>query len=295
MVLGIPDFKLEKHIVQRRVELLEKEGIKFRVNAHVGKDISVKEITDNFDYICLTGGAEKPRDLPIKGRDLNGIHYAMDFLVQQNRRNAGRDIQGDEISAKEKHVVVIGGGDTGSDCVGTSIRHQAKSVTQIEILPEFPRDRPKNNPWPHWPQIQRTSSSQEEGCARDFAVMSKEFVGKKAVEQINCVRVTWTEPDKNGRADMKEIPDSGFSIKADLVLLAMGFVHPVHENMLADFGIKLDDRGNVATTNHQTSVENIYAAGDMATGQSLVVRAINSGRSMARAVDIAIKGFTNLS
>jgi len=294
LVLGIPDFKLEKHIVQRRVDLLEQEGIKFRTNTHVGKDIGAQEILDSFDYICLTGGAEKPRDLPIKGRDLNGIHYAMDFLVQQNRRNAGQEVEDKEISAKGKHVVIIGGGDTGSDCVGTSIRQKPKSVTQIEILPEFPKERPESTPWPHYPQIYRTSSSQEEGCKRDFAVMSKEFIGKKTVKEINCVRVEWSEPDNDGRSEMKEIPDSDFTLKADLVLLAMGFVHPAHENMLTDFGVEFDERGNVATTNHQTSVENIYAAGDMATGQSLVVRAIYSGRSMARAVDTAIKGFTNL-
>lgn len=294
LVLGIPDFKLEKHIVKRRVDLLVQEGIKFKANTHVGKDIAATEILDQFDYVCLTGGAEKPRDLPINGRKLGGIHFAMDFLIQQNRRNAGQAVEEKEIFAEGKNVVVIGGGDTGSDCVGTSIRQKAKSVTQIEILPKPPKKRPNATPWPHWPQVLRTSSSQEEGCKRDFAVMSKEFVGKKTVKEINCVRVNWSEPDENGRSELQEVPGSEFTIQAEMVLLAMGFVHPVHENLLSDFGVELDERGNVATNNHQTSIENIYAAGDMATGQSLVVRAISSGRSMARAVDTAIKGFTNL-
>ncbi len=295
LALGIPDFKLEKSIIERRVRLLEEEGIKFKVNSHVGQDLAVSDILDNFDYVCLTGGSEKPRDLPIPGRDLPGIHFALEFLFQQNRRNLNRDIKGEEITAGNKHVVVMGGGDTGSDCVGTSIRQGAKSVTQIEILPEFPKERPSDNPWPQWPQIMRTSSSQEEGCERDFAVLSKEFVGEGQVEKINCVRVEWSEPDENGRRDMKEIEGSDFVLKADLVLLCMGFLHPVQEGMLKDFGVENDARGNVATNNYRTSVKNVFAAGDMATGQSLVVRAINSGREMAKAVDTAIKGYTHLS
>ncbi len=295
MTLGIPDFKLEKYIIERRVKLMEEEGIKFKVNCHVGKNPTAKKLLKDFDYICLTGGAEKPRDLPIPGRKLKGIHFALDFLFQQNRRNGGRDIQGPEIIATDKRVVVIGGGDTGSDCVGTSIRHKAKSVNQIEILPAPPRKRKENNPWPEWPNIMRTSSSQEEGCKRDFAVLSQEFVGKKKVEAIKCIRVAWSKPDKDGRSEMKEIPDSEFELKADLVLLSMGFLHPVHKGMVKDFGVKLDDRGNIATNNFQTSVKNIFAAGDMATGQSLVVRAINSGREMAKAIDTAIKGFTHLT
>ena len=295
MSLGIPDFKLELEIVQRRVRLLEQEGIKFKVNSHVGKNVAVKKILKDFDYICLTGGAEKPRDLPIPGRKLKGIHFALDFLFQQNRRNAEREIQGPEITAKDKRVVVIGGGDTGSDCVGTSIRQGAKSVTQIEILPAPPRKRKANNPWPEWPQIMRTSSSQEEGCKRDFAVVSQEFVGKKTVDTIKCARVKWSKPDKDGHSMMTVVPDSEFELKADLVLLAMGFVHPVHQGMLKGFKVDLDERGNVATNNFQTSVSNIFAAGDMATGQSLIVRAINSGREMAKAVDKAIKGYSHLS
>ncbi len=295
MSLGIPDFKLELEIVQRRVRLLEQEGLKFKVNSHVGKNVAVKKILKDFDYVCLTGGSEKPRDLPIPGRKLKGVHFALDFLFQQNRRNAGRDIKGPEITAKDKRVVVIGGGDTGSDCVGTSIRQGAKSVTQIEILSAPPRKRKGNNPWPEWPQIMRTSSSQEEGCKRDFAVVSQEFVGKKKVDTIKCARVKWSKPDKDGRSMMSVMPDSEFELKADLVLLAMGFVHPVHEGMLKGFRVDLDERGNVATDNFRTSVSNIFAAGDMATGQSLIVRAINSGREMAKAVDKAIKGYSHLS
>ncbi|NQU63057.1 MAG: glutamate synthase subunit beta [SAR324 cluster bacterium] len=295
MSLGIPDFKLELEIVERRVRLLEQEGIKFKVNSHVGKNLAVKKILKDFDYVCLTGGSEKPRDLPIPGRELKGIHFAMDFLTQQNRLNACRDIQGPEITAKDKRVVVIGGGDTGSDCVGTSIRQGAISVTQIEILPAPPRKRNENNPWPEWAKIMRTSSSQEEGCKRDYAVVSQEFVGKKKVEAIKCARVKWSAPAADGRSNMTVIADSEFELKADLVLLAMGFLHPVHEGMLKDFGIDLDQRGNVATDNFRTSVKNIFAAGDMAHGQSLIVRAINSGREMAKAVDMAIKGYTHLS
>ena len=295
LVLGIPDFKLDKGIVERRVRLLEEEGITFKVNSHVGKDLAVSDIMDGFDYICLTGGAEKPRDLPIPGRELPGIHFALDFLYQQNRRQQNREIGAREITARNKNVVVIGGGDTGSDCVGTSIRQGANTVTQIEILPEFPAERPADNPWPQWPQIMRTSSSQEEGCVRDFAVLSKAFVGKDHVEKIRCVRVEWSEPDESGRRDMKELPDTEFELKADLVLLSMGFLHPVNEGMLQDLGVELDARGNVATSNYKTSVDKIFAAGDMATGQSLVCRAINSGREMAKAVDTAIKGFSHLS
>lgn len=295
MTLGIPDFKLEKTIVDRRVKLLEEEGIRFKVNTLVGKKPTAKKLLKDFDYICLTGGSEKPRDLPIPGRELKGTHFALDFLFQQNRRNGDREIKGSEITAKDKRVVVIGGGDTGSDCVGTSIRQGAKSVTQIEILAAPPRKRKEDNPWPEWPNIMRTSSSQEEGCKRDFAVLSKGFVGKKKVEAIKCVRVKWSKPDENGRREMTEVPGSEFELKADLVLLSMGFLHPVQEGLLKDLGVELDGRGNVATTNYQTSIKNVYAAGDMATGQSLVVRAINSGREMATALDTAIKGYSHLS
>ena len=295
LVLGIPDFKLDKSIVERRVRLLEEEGIRFKVNSHVGRDLAAADVMNNFDYICLTGGSEKPRDLPIPGRDLAGVHFALEFLFQQNRRHQEHDVKGEAINAEGKHVVVIGGGDTGSDCVGTSIRQQAKSVTQIEILPKFPQERQASNPWPEWPLIHRTSSSQEEGCARDFAVMSKSFAGEGKVEQINCVRVEWLEPDEAGRREMREIPGSEFVLKADLVMLSMGFLHPQPEGMLKDFGVALDERGNVATQNYRTSVDKIFAAGDMATGQSLVVRAINSGREMAKALDTLIKGHTHLS
>ncbi len=295
LALGIPDFKLEKGIIERRVRLLEEEGIKFKVNSHVGKDLAVVDIVNAYDYICLTGGAEKPRNLPIEGRDLAGIHFAMDFLKQQNRRVQSREIKSEAITAEGKDVVVIGGGDTGSDCVGTSIRQGAKSVTQIEILPEFPHNRPEDNPWPQWPQVMRTSSSQEEGCIRDFAVLSKSFEGNGRVERINCVQVNWSKSEETGRMEMQEIPGSDFVIKADLVLLAMGFVHPEHDGLITDLGVKLDERGNVATSNFKTSVDKVFAAGDMATGQSLVVKAIKSGRDMAKVIDEEIKGFSHLS
>lgn len=295
MRLGIPDFKLEKHIIERRIKLMEEEGVKFKVNAHVGKKPTAKKLLKDFDYICLTGGSEKPRDLPIPGRELDGVHFALDFLFQQNRRIGNRKVKDPEITAQGKDVVVIGGGDTGSDCVGTSIRQGAKSVTQIEILPMPPRKRRESNPWPEWPNIMRTSSSQEEGCKRDFSILSESFVGKEAVKFIKCARVEWSKPDKQGRREMKKIPKSQFKLKADLVLLCMGFLHPVQEGLLTDLGIKLDERGNVATDNFKTSIDNIYAAGDMSTGQSLVVRAINSGREMAKALDTAIKGFTHLT
>ena len=295
MALGIPDFKLELRIIERRIEILKEEGIDFILNTHVGIDVSMEEIRGNYDVICLTGGSEKPRDLDIPGRNLKGIHVAMEFLMQQNRRNDGREVGSEDILAKGKHVVVIGGGDTGSDCVGTSIRQGAKSVTQIEILPKPPLERPSDNPWPQWPRVLTTSTSQAEGCKRDFSVLTKEFLGKNQVEEIRCVRVEWIVEEEGNRPVMKEIPGSEFALKADLVFLAMGFVHPVHEGMLNDLGVELDERGNVKVNDHMTSLPGVFAAGDMATGQSLVVRAINSGRTMAQAVDISLKGYTHLS
>ncbi|MDH5560531.1 MAG: FAD-dependent oxidoreductase, partial [Deltaproteobacteria bacterium] len=275
--------------------LLTQEGIEFKTNSFIGKDISVDEIKNSYDFICLCGGSETPRDLPVKGRDLKGVYFALDFLFQQNRINGGRELNEEIINAKGKQVVVIGGGDTGSDCVGTSIRQGAKSVTQIEILPKPPRNRTADNPWPQWPNILKTSSSQEEGCKRDFSVLTKEFRGDTQVSEIKCVKVDWSQSQDDSSFKMKEIKGSEFTIKADLVLLSMGFVHPVHEGLLKDLGLKLDERGNVWHQSHRTSVKNIYVAGDMATGQSLVVRAIASGRNMAKMIDTAIKGHSHLS
>ncbi len=293
-VLGIPDFKLEKHIVQRRVDILGQEGIEFKTGCYVGRDYPTDRLRQNFDYICLAGGSEQPRDMICEGRELDGIHFAMDFLKQRNRIVGNRKVDGEEITARNRHVVVIGGGDTGSDCVGTSVRQHAASVTQIEIMPEPPTGRLADNPWPEWPQIRRTSTSHEEGCERKFALITKKFVGCGRVESLVCAKALWTEPDTFGRRTFREDTGSDFEIKADLVLLAMGFLHPVKEGLLESLGVDLDKFGNVKAKDYRTSEENIFAAGDMVTGQSLVVRAIHSGREMAKALDRAVKGYTHL-
>ena len=294
---GIPDFKLEKHTIDRRMAQMRAEGIEFRPNTHVGVDVQIEEITEIYDATVLAGGAEAPRDMPVPGRDLDGIHYAMRFLTQQNRRVAGEHI-GDNlpISAEGKHVIVIGGGDTGSDCVGTSNRQGAASITQLEIMPKPPEVENKSLTWPNWPLKLRTSSSHEEGADRDWSVSTKSFIGSNgAVEALELVRVRW-EPGENGRMAMVEVPDSTFRIDADLVLLAMGFVHPVHEGMVEQLGVDLDARGNVAAeeTDYQTSTPGVFTAGDMRRGQSLVVWAIHEGRRCARAVDAYLMGSSNL-
>lgn len=281
---GIPDFKLAKSIVQRRVDFMVEEGIEFETNMDVGRDISASFLSKRFDAICLTCGSRVPRDLPIPGRDLNGVHFAMDFLAQQNCRISGEEFDKDEISAKDKHVVVIGGGDTGSDCVGTSLRQGAKAVTQIEIMPKPPEGRDESTPWPQWPYQLRTSSSHKEGCKRMWNVMSKSFEGKKNgdVNKINAIEVEWEV--ENGRpVKLKEVKGSEFTLKADLVLLAMGFVGPEKDNgLLEQFGVEFDNRGNVKTDkSSMTSVDGVFAAGDIVTGPSLVVRAIAAGREMA--------------
>lgn len=292
--LGIPDFKLEKHIIERRLAILKQQGIEFRTNCNVGANFPVAQVLEDFDYVCLTGGAETPRDINIRKPGQEGVHFAMEFLTQQNRRVGGRPVGAKDILATGKHVVVIGGGDTGSDCVGTSIRQKAKSVTQIEILPEPPKNRAADNPWPEYPRIARVSSSQEEGCKRLYSIATKELVGEKQVQALRCAELEWFKDDQ-GRWASKEKPGSDFELPADLVLLAMGFLHPVKEGLLAQLGVELDDRGNVKTKNHRTSLKKVYAAGDMATGQSLVVRAIDSGRSMAHELDRDIKGYSHLS
>lgn len=276
---GIPDFKLEKHLIDRRVAQMEAEGVSFYTNCHVGAEIPVEQLVRDYDALVLAGGSEHPRDLPIPGRELDGVHFAMDFLTCQNDRVAGVPPAGEVLTAKDKHVVVIGGGDTGSDCVGTSIRQGARSVLQIEIMQRPPEQEDKLLTWPEWPLKLRTSSSQEEGCQRDWGVSSKSFVGKDGrVTGIDLVRVD---------AGMKWIPDSGFFARADLVLLAMGFVHPIRPGLIEALGVDLDGRGNVEAdgTGYRTSVEKVFTAGDMRTGQSLVVRAIREGRACAREVD----------
>ncbi|NVN85319.1 MAG: glutamate synthase subunit beta [Rhodopseudomonas sp.] len=290
---GIPDFKMEKHLIDRRVAQMEAEGVTFHYNSPVGGTapgaVDPAELLKSYDAVALTGGAEAARDLPIPGRDLNGIHFAMDFLTQQNRR-VGNEPLGDvqEILAGGKHVVVIGGGDTGSDCIGTSFRQGALSVTQIEIMPAPPEREDKGLTWPNWPMKMRTSSSQAEGARREFAVLTQNFSGENgAVKQLHCVRVD---------AKFQPIPGSEFTLNADLVLLAMGFVHPVHEGLLKSLGVDLDPRGNVRAdlTEFATSVPKVFASGDMRRGQSLVVWAIREGRLCARAIDQFLMGSTTL-
>jgi len=289
---GIPDFKMSKALIDRRMAQMQAEGVEFRPNSHVGTNINSMNLLMNFDAIALTGGSEEPRDLPVAGRDLDGVHFAMRFLTQQNRRNSGELILDNrEILATGKHVVVIGGGDTGADCVGTSNRQGAASVTQMEIMPKPPEKEDKALSWPDWPLKLRTSSSHDEGCQREWAVATKSFEGKDGqVTALNCVRLEW------GPEGMKEVEGSEFQIKADLVLLAMGFVNPVHEGMLNNFGVEYDQRGNVRadTDTYATSMDKIFAAGDMRRGQSLVVWAIREGRQCARAIDEYLMGETNL-
>ena len=295
---GIPDFKMEKHHIDRRIEQMRAEGVVFRTGVNVGVDMQAGELLAGFDAIALTGGSEKPRDLPVPGRDLDGIHFAMQFLPQQNRVVAGDKVTG-QILATGKHVVVIGGGDTGSDCIGTSIRHGAKSVMNFELLPRPPEQEDKPLTWPYWPLKLRTSSSHEEGARRDFAVATKRFDGKDGkVVSLTACHVEWVKDEKGGMS-MKEVPGTEFTIPADLVLLAMGYVHPVHEGLVAALGVEKDARGNVkATTDgpgcYATSVAKVFSAGDMRRGQSLVVWAIREGRQCAREIDVFLTGNSDL-
>ncbi len=297
---GIPDFKMEKHLIDRRVRQMEAEGVEFRTGVEVGTTISVKSLLEGYDAVALTGGAVAPRDLAVPGRNLDGIHFAMDFLVQQNKRGAGDDearaAPRGTLSAKGKHVVVIGGGDTGSDCVGTANRQGAASVTQLEVMPKPPETENKALTWPDWPLKLRTSSSQEEGCERDFAVLTRRAIGSKGrVEALECVRVEWVRGADGGTA-MKEVAGDPIRVRADLVLLAMGFVGPRRAGMLDESGVALDARGNVRATvaDYRTSVAKLFAAGDMRRGQSLVVWAIREGRQCARAIDEVLMGASSL-
>jgi glutamate synthase (NADPH/NADH) small chain len=289
MRYGIPDFKMEKHHIDRRVTQMEAEGVTFHYGAHIGVTQDAQQLVGSFDAVLMTGGAEKPRDLPIPGRELSGIHPAMDFLPQQNRRvSRETPLNNQPILAGGKHVIVIGGGDTGSDCIGTSHRQGALSVTQLEIMPRPPDRENKPLVWPDWPLKFRTSSSQQEGAERDFSVVTKSFSGENGdVKKLHCVRVD---------AKMQPIAGTEFELKADLVLLAMGFLGPVQEGMLASLGIKLDGRGNVEANmmNYKTSIPKVFYAGDMRRGQSLVVWAIREGRQAARAVDEFLMGETTL-
>ena len=290
---GIPDFKLEKWVVERRIKLMEESGIKFQCNTNVGVDVSVDSLKEDFDAVLLCGGSTIPRDLPIPGRELKGIHVAMDFLTRQNKKVSGEWTEElGEISATDKHVVVIGGGDTGSDCVGTSNRHGAASITQIELLSKPPLSRSEDNPWPLWPMVLRTSSSHEEGCDRSWAILSKEFIGdeKGNVKALRTVEIEW----KPGSREFKEIEGTEKVIPCDLALLAVGFLHPQKEGLLEKLGVELDRRGNVSTDFYQSSVKGVFSAGDMRRGQSLVVWAISEGREAARAVDIFLMGSSSL-
>ena len=292
---GIPDFKMEKHLIDRRMAQMSAEGVEFRPNAHVGVDVPAAELLVDFDAIVLTGGAEAPRDLDVPGRELAGVVFAMDFLPQQNQVVAG-DTVPDQLVATGKHVVIIGGGDTGSDCVGTSNRHGAASITQFELLPQPPESENKALVWPNWPIKLRTSSSHEEGCQRDWAVTTKRFEGRDGkVERLVAARVEW-QKDVTGATKMMEVPGSEFAINADLVLLAMGFVGPVQKGLLEQFGVERDARSNVKadTEDYRTSVPKVFAAGDMRRGQSLVVWAIREGRQAARSVDAFLMGTTAL-
>ncbi len=297
---GIPDFKMEKHLIDRRIAQMEAEGVEFRTGIEIGVTVTVDTLLAEYDAVVLSGGAEWPRNLDVSGRELDGVHYAMDFLRQQNKRNAG-DAEGQAapagtISAKGKHVIVIGGGDTGSDCIGTSARQGAVSITQIEIMPKPPVKENKAMVWPDWPNKLRSSHAHEEGCERDWSVLTKTAIGANGqVEALDCVRVEWASgPD--GRMQMREVEGSGFQMKADLVLLAMGFLGPRRDGLLETAGVELDPRGNVAanTVDYRTSREGLFSAGDMRRGQSLVVWAIREGRQCARSVDQFLMGTTTL-
>jgi glutamate synthase (NADPH/NADH) small chain len=297
---GIPDFKMEKRHIDLRIRQMEAEGVIFRPRMYVGIDVTVQRLLDDYLVIVLAGGAEQPRDLTVPGRELDGIHFAMDFLTQQNKRVAGDGEQaaapGGTITAEGKHVIVIGGGDTGSDCIGTSNRQGAASITQLEIMPKPPVMENKGLTWPDWPLKLRTSSSQEEGCDRDWSVITKRAIGEGGkVKAIVCARVEWVK-GPTGRMEMREIAGSEFELKADLVLLAMGFTGPVVPGLVDQTRATLDPRGNVQANmnDYKTSVDNIFACGDMRRGQSLVVWAIREGRQCARAVDEFLMGCSTL-
>jgi glutamate synthase (NADPH/NADH) small chain len=297
---GIPDFKMEKHLIDRRMRQMEAEGVTFRTGVEVGAGLPVAMLLADYDALVMSGGAELPRDLEVENRGLSGIHFAMDFLIQQNKRVAGdaeeRAAPTGTISAKGKHVVVIGGGDTGSDCIGTANRHGAALITQLEIMPKPPERENKALTWPDWPLKLRTSSSQEEGSERDWSVLTRRAIGENGrITALECVRVEWVE-GANGRMTMQEVKGSTFQIKADLVLLAMGFLGPCESGLVEQSAVALDQRGNVRANvaDYKTSVQTVFACGDMRRGQSLVVWAIREGRQCARAVDEFLMGASEL-
>ncbi len=303
---GIPDFKLEKEVVMRRVKLMEEEGIIFKTNANVGDNIKVKELLEGFDAIVLCGGSTVPRNLNIPGRDLKGVYFAMEFLSQQNKRVGGKNVEIDhtgvayangELKATDKNVVVIGGGDTGSDCVGTSNRHGAKNITQFELMPKPPESKNPSTPWPNWPMILRTSTSHEEGATRQWAIVSKEFIGDANgnLSGLKIAEMGWTKAEEGKLPKYEEVAGTEEIIPCELALLAMGFLHPQHAGMLNDLGVEYDERGNVkANAEYQTNNPKVFTAGDMRRGQSLVVWAISEGREAARNIDLYLMGTSNL-
>ncbi len=294
--LGIPDFKLDKHVVQRRVQQMKDEGIEFRTGVYVGRNITVEELRGNFDAVVIAIGSTIPRDLDVPGRDLRGVHFAMEYLTQQNKLNAGESVAPeDRITAEGKRVIILGGGDTGADCLGTAHRQGAEIVRQYELLPEPPKQRRGNNPWPQWPLILRSSAAHDEGGVRDYNILTKSLTGENGVvDKLHAVRLDWA-PDAGGRMQMQEVAGSEFVVDADLVLLAMGFLHPERGGLLDQLGVELDGRGNVRTdANKMTNVDGIFAAGDASRGQSLVVWALAEGREAARGVDLYLMGETGL-
>ncbi|MCC7350425.1 MAG: glutamate synthase subunit beta [Phycisphaerales bacterium] len=309
LTYGIPNFKLEKWVVERRVKLLEAEGIRFKTNANVGFNVKVEDLRRDYDAIVLCGGSTQPRDLTVPGRELKGVHFAMDYLPQQNRRNFGDTIpENQSITAKDKHVIILGGGDTGADCLGTALRQGAKSVSQFELLPKPPESRAPDMPWPYWPMILRISSAHEESSTlqqgldanrpakiRDYAIATQSFGGENGqVNKLRAIRLEW-EMQGSRPVKMKEIPGSEFELDCDLCLLAMGFVHPEHPGPIQQLGLTLDPRGNVQVDqNYQTNIPGVFAAGDLRRGQSLVVWAISEGRQAARAVDESLMGRSDL-
>lgn len=293
---GIPDFKLEKWVLDRRIQLMEAEGIRFKTNVNVGVDITAEEILSSFDSMVLCGGSTIPRDLKIPGRDLKGIHFAMDFLEHNNKRVAGDNIEDTNLLANDKNVLVIGGGDTGSDCVGTSNRHKAKSVVQIELLGKPPMTRSKSTPWPLWPMQLRTSSSHEEGCDRQWAIHTKAFLSddQGQLRAVQTVEVEWQQSSNGGPSQLVELPGTEKEIPCELALLAVGYLHPQFAGLLDQLGVEVNDRGNVCDDHYQTNQEKVFVAGDMRMGQSLVVWAISEGREAARAVDKYLMGHSHL-
>jgi|TARA_B100002003_G_scaffold8638_2_gene7603 glutamate synthase (NADPH/NADH) small chain len=298
LTIGIPEFKLEKSVVYRRIQQIRAEGVKFYTKTNMGIDISHTDLQKKFDAICLAGGSTVPRDLSIEGRNLSGIHFAMDYLSQQNAKLRGETfLKKEEISAVNKNVVIIGGGDTGADCLGTAHRQKASNVVQIEILPRPPILRLPDNPWPERPFVFKSSNAHEEGGERDFSILTKKFIGNKQgrVTELQCVRVEWKHSIENNQTVMGEITGSDFIVKADLVLIAMGFIHPQHEGLLDSMQINYDNRGNVESdATMKSNIDGVFACGDMENGQSLVVQAIASGRRCARNIDVFLVGNSSL-